>query len=325
VSFNNIYGHDKNKEYFKKIFESKKISHSYIFDGVEGIGKKLFAMNLIKTIMCKNEDFISCEICNSCKKINHMNHPDVMIIEPDGNSIKNNQVKEFQKFLSYKPNESKYKIVIINDSNKMTLSSQNTILKILEEPPEYGIIIFISNNSNNLLETIKSRSQIIKFKKLLNDEVQSFLISELKLSNDKAVSIALFSDGIINKAYQAYENSEFLEIRERIIDYSNQLIFNDKINAIKGIAYLNKEKDNILLIFDIMIGWIRDILIVQATSNYDIVLNKDKSELIKKNSYKLVDKNLVIVIEKINQTINDLDNNINYKLAIDNLILNIIE
>jgi len=262
-------------------------------------------MNLIKTIMCKNEEFISCEICNSCKKINHMNHP--------------------QKFLSYKPNESKYKIVIINDSNKMTLSSQNTILKILEEPPEYGIIIFISNNSNNLLETIKSRSQIIKFKKLLNDEVQSFLISELKLSNDKAVSIALFSDGIINKAYQAYKNSEFLEIRERIIDYSNQLIFNDKINAIKGIAYLNKEKDNILLIFDIMIGWIRDILIVQTTSNYDIVLNKDKSELIKKNSYKLVDKNLVSVIEKINQTINDLDNNINYKLAIDNLILNIID
>jgi len=325
VSFDNIYGHGKNKEYFKKIFESKNISHSYIFDGVEGIGKKLFATTLAKTVMCKNGKFISCEICNSCKKINHMNHPDIMIIEPDGNSIKNNQIKEFQKFLSYKPNESKYKIVIINDSNKMTSSSQNTILKILEEPPEHAIIIFISNNSNNLLETIKSRSQIIKFRKLLNDEIHLFLVNELKVSNEKAVSIVLFSDGIINKAYQAYENNEFLEIREKVINYSNQLIFNDKINAIKGIEYLNKEKDNILLIFDIMISWIRDILIVQTTNNYDIVINKDKSELIKKNSYKLIDKNLVIIIEKINQTIKDLDNNINYKLAIDNLILNIIE
>ncbi|MDM8535075.1 DNA polymerase III subunit delta', partial [Clostridiaceae bacterium HSG29] len=249
MSFKNIYGHSKNKNYFKKIFESNKLSHSYIFDGVEGIGKKLFAMNLIKTIMCKNEKFISCEICSSCKKINHMNHPDVMIIEPDGNSIKNKQVKEFQIFLNYKPNESKSKVVIINDSNKMTLSSQNTILKILEEPPEYAIIIFISSNSNNLLETIKSRSQIIKFNKLSNDEIQSFLTNELKISNQKAVSIALFSDGIINKAYQAYEKDDFLEIREKTIEYSNQLIFNDKINAIKGIQYLNNEKDNILLIF----------------------------------------------------------------------------
>ena len=325
MSFNNIYGHSGNISFFKRVFELKQLSHSYIFEGPEGIGKQLFAINLAKSIMCKNTAFDSCEKCVICTKINNMNHPDLMIVQPDGNSIKNSQVKEFQNFLSYKPNESENKIVIINDSNKMTISAQNSILKILEDPPEYVVIVFISNNSNNLLETIKSRCQVIRFNKLKIDDICKFLINEYEVLEKEAFSIALFSDGIISKAFFAYKNSVFLDMREKVIDYSNQLLLNNKINAIKGIDYLNNEKDNILLIFDIMLSWIRDILIVQNSNNYDIVINKDKNELIKKISYKLADKNLIFIIEMINQTIKDLNNNVNYKLAIDNLILNIIE
>lgn len=325
MSFKNIYGHNKNIDFYKSIIRDNRLSHSYIFNGVEGIGKKLFSTNLSKAILCKELKEDACEKCTSCKKINHGNHPDLIILEPDGKSIKNRQIKEFQEFLSYMPNESEKKIVIINDSNTMTTSAQNTILKILEEPPSYALIILITSNLNSLLDTIKSRCQIINFNKLDIDIVNDFLINEYDLKKEDANAIALFSNGIIKKASLAYENDKFLDLREKVIEFSNYILFNDKIKVLSNLNFLIDEKESIDLIFQIMTSWLRDILIVQSTNNYDIVINKDKEELIKKISYRVVDRNIVDIIDKINKTIKDLNRNVNYKLAIDYLILNIIE
>jgi DNA polymerase-3 subunit delta' len=325
VSFKNVYGHKEVIDFFQKVIKNNNLSHSYVFDGLKGIGKKHFAINLSKTIFCKNNTLDACEVCDQCKKINHGNHLDFLIIEPDGSSIKNEQIKNFQEFLSYKPNESKKKIVIINDSNLMTVSAQNTILKILEEPPAYALIIFISQNSNKLLETIQSRCQIIRFNPLKKSIIENYLMKEEGLDREGAEFIANFSNGNFSKAYKAAGNKEFLEIRNEIIDYTNELLLNKKIKSIQGIEIFQKNKKDIELIFDIMIGWIRDILIVQRTNDYDIVMNRDKIDRIKKQAYRLVDRDLVSIIQLIEETIKNIEMNVNFKLAIDHLVLEIIQ
>lgn len=325
MSFNQIYGHKENKDKFNTLLENNRVSHSYIFDGVDGIGKRFFAINLVKALLCENKENDACEVCSSCKKINSFNHPDLKIIEPDGNSIKNEQIKEFRKFLNYKPNESDRKIIIIDNSEKLTISSQNTILKVLEEPPEYALIIFITNNVNLLLDTVKSRCQFIKFNRLKNDEIIKFLLNEKNVSNDDAKIISVFSDGVVYKAISALESEDFINLREKVINYSNSILFSDKINSIKGINFLNKEKDNISVIFDIMIIWFRDIVIFKNTNNIETIINKDKKEMIKKNAYRLIDKDIVKMITLINDSIEMLAMNMNYKLVIDNLIINMIE
>lgn len=325
MSFNQVYGHQEVIDFFQNVIKNDNLSHSYIFDGLKGIGKKHFAINLSKAIFCKNNKLDACEICDQCKKINHGNHLDFLMIEPDGSSIKNDQIKSFQEFLSFKPNESNKKIVIINDSNLMTVSAQNTILKILEEPPAYALIIFISQNSNRLLETIQSRCQIIRFNPLKKSIIEKYLINVHKLDQKSAEFIANFSNGNFSKAHKAAEDQEFLEIRNQIIDYTNDLLLNKKIKSIQGIEIFQKNKKNIELVFDIMIGWIRDILIVQRTNDYDIVMNRDRIDSIKKHAYRLVDRDLVRIIELIEETIKNIEMNVNFKLAIDHLVLEIIQ
>lgn len=325
MSFNEVYGHKEVIEFFQNVIKNDNLSHSYIFDGLNGIGKKHFAINLSKAIFCKNNILDACEICDQCKKINHGNHLDFLMIEPDGSSIKNEQIKSFQEFLSFKPNESKKKIVIINDSNLMTVSAQNTILKILEEPPAYALIIFISQNSNKLLETIQSRCQIIRFNPLKKSIIEKYLMNMHNVDQEAAEFIANFSNGNFSKAHKAVEDQEFLEIRNQIIDYTNELLLNKKIKSIQGIEIFQKNKKNIELIFDIMIGWIRDILIVQRTNDYDIVMNRDKIDSIKKHAYRLVDRDLVKIIQLIEETIKNIEMNVNFKLAIDHLVLEIIQ
>ncbi|MGM0378789.1 MAG: ATP-binding protein [Bacillota bacterium] len=325
MSFDQIYGHKKNIQLFKKKLKNNSISHSYIFEGKEGIGKKLFAINLIKAILCKNNIENPCEECISCQKINHLNHPDIKIIKPDGNSIKNKQIKDFQNFLRFKPNESEYKFILIDDSEKLTKSAQNTILKVLEEPPDYAKILFITKNVNILLDTIISRGQVINFKPLNDKEISKYINENYKISTEKQNMIKIFSNGIVKNVQKAIDSKDFINLRNETIEYCNQLLYNQIINSIKGINFLKENKEQIDLIFEIMILWFRDLMIYKVNNNKDLIINKDKLDIIEKEVYKLADKNLIKIIENIQKAKQNLEKNINFKLVIDYLILNTID
>ena len=137
--FSDIIGNDKLKKELIHSVETNKTSHSYLFIGTEGIGKKLIAEEFAKMLLAVKDT---------------ENSPDFSIIEPDGNSIKIEQIREFQKKVSEKPIISNKKVYIINDSDKMTVEAQNCLLKTLEEPPEFVTIILIGSNENSFLSTI---------------------------------------------------------------------------------------------------------------------------------------------------------------------------
>ena len=140
--FENISGNEKNKELLKKIIDTNNIAHSYMFVGKDSIGKLLFAKEFAKAILCL-EGNKSCNKCKSCIEFNTNNNPDFNILEPEGNSIKIDQIRELTKKVYEKPVVSNRKVYIINDSNYMTKEAQNSLLKTLEEPPEYITIILI--------------------------------------------------------------------------------------------------------------------------------------------------------------------------------------
>ena len=186
MSFNKIIGHENHIEYLKNAIINNKLSHAFIFEGIDGIGKRLIGINLAKAVFCETQSGNACGLCRSCIKMDHNNHPDYMMIEPDGKTIKNAQIETFQEFAMIKPYDSNYKVVIIKDAEKMNASSQNRILKTLEEPPEYVVIILITNNSESLLPTVVSRCQIIKYNGLTNQQIKNYLIEKFDLSHDQA-------------------------------------------------------------------------------------------------------------------------------------------
>ena len=243
--FENIIGNEKNKELLNQIIRTNNIAHSYMFIGKESIGKMLFAKEFAKAILCIN-DSKPCGDCKSCIEFESSNNPDFEIIEPDGNNIKIEQIRELIKKVYEKPIVSNKKVYIINDSNLMTKEAQNSLLKTLEEPPEYVTIILIASNENLFLPTIKSRCTKIMFRKLTDSELKTILerkynkldIQELMLKiADGSVNKAVSLDGkeeLYNKVNRIYSSLENVNIIELI--NSKEDIFKDKEDLLARLA-----------------------------------------------------------------------------------------
>ncbi len=163
--FENIIGNDNAKESLIQAIKNDKISHSYLFVGPSGIGKKMIATEFAKSII----------------KVQYEN-PDFLIIEPNGNSIKIEQIRELQKRIQEKPIISDKKVFIINDADLMTTEAQNCLLKTLEEPPEFATIILIGTNENSFLVTIKSRCMMIHFVKIEDDKIKKYIEEKYHIS-----------------------------------------------------------------------------------------------------------------------------------------------
>lgn len=292
--FNNILGNDKIKELLTNSVKNNKISHSYLFIGIEGIGKKLIAKEFAKMILCIDENKY-CGSCKSCIEFDTDNNPDFKIIEPDGNSLKIEQIREFQSKVAEKPIISNKKVYIINDSDKMTTEAQNCLLKTLEEPPEFVTIILIGSNENAFLSTIKSRCMILHFNKIQDDEIKRFLEENYQNKVNSKIMLDAFQ-GSIGKALQIQDKQEEYEKIEKII-YS--LEDKDKIDILKMSEPIYKAKEEKFDILDYM-----NIVFINLAK--------------KSNKY----AQCINIVEDAKKR---LQSNANYDMCIDNMLLKLWE
>lgn len=258
--FDKILGNDKIKKQLKQAVCLNKTSHSYLFVGTSGIGKKMIAKEFAKMILCESKDEEKyCNNCKSCIEFDSNNNPDFSIISPDGNSIKIDQIRQIQKKIIEAPIISKNKVYIIDDADLMTTEAQNCLLKTLEEPPEFVTIILIGSNENNFLSTIKSRCTIIKFQKIENEEVKDFLNNNYGISNISEEMLDIFGGSIgkaidlkdkqelFSKIIEIIENIKLLELPDILkkadIIYKSQEDKNEILEAINVILFKNSKKD----------------------------------------------------------------------------------
>ena len=301
MSFENIIGNKKIKSEFIDNIKNNTLSHSYLFVGQEGIGKKLFAKELAKMALCLNNKTEN-DNCSSCVKFDSGNNPDFVLIEPDGNSIKIAQIREMQENVYTKSIVSRKKVFIINDSDKMTEEAQNSLLKTLEEPPEYIMIILITANENKLLNTIKSRCLKISFNNLETSDLISY-INSVQGMQVPCENLLKMCNGSIGKLMKVNENLE----EYNAVESTTNNFLNGKIpNVVKmlsqfEILYKSKEVINDLLDYMIVII-------------YEYI-NKSKD-------YRAKFLNLIAIIE---DTKNRIVLNNNYDMCIDNLLLKMWE
>lgn len=294
MMFENIIGNDKIKELLLNSINLGKTSHSYLFIGIEGIGKRIIAKEFAKNVLCNSKQK-DCNNCKSCIEFKTNNHPDFKIIEPDGNSIKIEQIRYMQKKIQEKPIISAKKVYIINDSDKMTKEAQNCLLKTLEEPPEYAIIILIGANESNFLSTIKSRCMILRFSKIENNELKNFIESKFQIKNIDENILEMYQ-GSIGKASSSINK---VELYTQIKDVINSLEDRDIIDIINMSNIIYKSKENIFEILE----YINVLLIKKA-----------------KNNFKYTN-----CIEIVENTKKRLKQNANYDMCIDNMLFNIYE
>ena len=292
--FDKIIGNDKIKEMLYKSVKDKKTSHSYLFVGIEGIGKKEIAKEFAKMLLCISDNKY-CNTCKSCIEFDSNNNPDFLYIEPEGNSVKIEQIRYIQRKIQEKPIISNKKVYIINDADKMTTEAQNCLLKTLEEPPEYSTIILIGSNENMFLSTIKSRCMIIHFSKIEDEKIRKYLEEKYELKDISTNMLEMFQ-GSIGKAILLKDKKEQYEKIELIIKSISQKSIIDILNM-SEILYKSKEE-----IFDIL-EYINVILIKLAKTDYEYIK----------------------CINIVEETKTRLKQNANYDMSIDNMLFNMWE
>ena len=292
--FENIIGNTNIKTVLEKSIKQNKLSHSYLFVGIQGIGKKMIATEFAKMILCLDDNKY-CNHCKSCIEFDTNNNPDFVLISPDENNIKIEQIRDIQKRIQEKPIISEKKVYIIDNADLMTTEAQNCLLKTLEEPPEFAVIILIGSNSNTFLPTIKSRCTIMNFNKISDEEMTKYLREKCDVKNIDQNMLYMYQ-GSIGKALELKEKQEEYKNIENIINNIDRYDLIDFINNAE-ILYKSKEEINDIL----------DYINV-------ILFNKSKDEYLYTNCIQIVEN-----------TKKRLKQNANYDMSIDNMLFNIWE
>ena len=175
--FKDILGHEQIKEHFQNAAAIGKVSHAYILSGEAGMGKKTLANAFAMTLLCEEEGKEPCMHCHACKQVLSGNHPDLIYVthEKPASMGVDDIREQINDTIMVRPYSSQYKIYIVDEAQKLSVQAQNALLKTIEEPPAYGIILLLTTNAASMLETILSRSIVLNMKPVESEAFTSYM------------------------------------------------------------------------------------------------------------------------------------------------------
>ena len=284
--FNNIIGHEHQKYLLTRAANEDMVSHAYLFSGPEGVGKKLTALEFAKALNCKSDPKSPPDVecgCGSCSKVARGIHPDVVLVEYEGvNDIKVDQIREgVEDKLFLKPFEGSFKVVIVDESERMNRSAQNAFLKTLEEPPPDSVIILVTSRETALLPTIRSRCQIVRFSPLPTESIVKILEKETQLSESDLELSSRLSEGSPGLA---------LEFDKDLIDWRKELLL-----KISGLDYRSasevseladsmptestpEDSRKLRLAVEFISLWLRDLIMIKIGADKEFLTHTDIME-----------------------------------------------
>ena len=324
ANFKDIIGQESIKKHLQTAIKTGNLSHAYIINGEYGSGRQTIASALAKTIQCqsKTDDTDACGVCTSCKQAESHNHPDIKYITHDKTSISVNDIRQqLNNDISIKPYSSEYKIYIIPDANKMTEQAQNALLKTIEEPPVYAIIILLTENCDSLLPTIRSRCVTLTMNPVEKDKICTYLENKFQLEPEQAQIAANYCQGNIGKAIRFASSSDFIEMKNQVLKLLKNLDSMDIASIIDTIKEFSTHKNDINDYLDLMLLWYRDVLMFKVTKDANLLLYSDEYSAISEQATKRDYENIENIIAAIDKAKVRLKANVNFDVTIELMIL----
>lgn len=309
MGFEMILGQESAKRFIQNSIEKDRVSHAYLFEGPSGIGKKTFAIEFAK-LLTGDE--------------NIENSPDISLLHPDGASFKISQIRQMCHDIIIRPYGPK-KVYILDESDKMTLQAQNSLLKSLEEPPSYSVIILLAKSSSMLLPTIISRCEKVKFSPLAPAHIQKYLVENKGISCERAHVLAAFSKGILSRALNLIESEDFGILREKSEKLIEVLLSGSAVDTISALSYIEKHKEQVDEIIDTSVAYFRDIMISLKCDGADMLINRDRKEFIETMAKKFSFFQISKIIEIMEESRLKLRSNCNFSITMQVMFVNIQE
>lgn len=329
MDFRSIYGHEHIIEHLKTAIVEDQISHAYIFYGEDESGKMMLAEAFAQNILCETnkmdrEDRDTCNLCRSCLQVKSHNHPDMIYITHEKASIGVDDIRtQLNSDIMIKPYQSNRKVYIIDEAEKMTEGAQNALLKTIEEPPSYAIILLLVNNITALLPTILSRCVQLNLRPVAKDTIKGLLMSKYHTPDYLADISATFSSGNVGKAIQFATSEEFGQMKATVVSLASKIFELHAYEIMDKIKELVDVKPKITDYLDLCIMWYRDVLIYKATENEKALLFKDEIRSIGQQARELSYERIEGIMKAIDQAKVRLKANVNFDIVMEMMLLTI--
>lgn len=327
AEFKDIVGQEQIKEHLQGALSSGKISHAYIINGEKSSGKEFIAKVFAMALQCENNKENPCQECHSCKQALSDNQPDIIkVMHEKPNTISVDDIRaQINNDVAIKPYSSPYKVYIINEAEKMTVQAQNAILKTLEEPPEYAVILLLTSNVNSLLPTILSRCVVLNMKPVADELVRKYLMEQMQIPDYKAEVCVAFARGNIGKARSLASSEDFENVKNEalsLLKYIQDMELHEIVAAIKKIGDYKLEINDYL---DIMAIWYRDVLLFKATRDVNHLVFREEIQALRRVAQRSSYEGIEEIIEALEKAKNRLNANVNFDLTMELLLLSIKE
>lgn len=327
AGFHDIVGQEQIREHLQNALETHKVSHAYIINGEKSSGKEFIARIFAMALQCEREGVEPCNECHSCRQALSDNQPDIIRVthEKPGTISVDDIRTQVNNDVAIKPYSSRYKVYIINEAEKMTPQAQNAILKTLEEPPEYAVILLLVSNLNTLLPTILSRCVVLNMKPVRDELVKNYLMEQMQVPDYKADVCVAFARGNLGKAKALASSEEFENVKNEalgLLKYIQDMEIPEIIAAIKKMGEFKLETSDYL---DILAIWYRDVLLFKATTDASHLVFREEIQAIRKVAGRCSYEGIENVIQALDKAKKRLDANVNFDLVMELLFLEMKE
>lgn len=327
AGFKDIVGHEQIIEHLKTAIEMGKVSHAYILNGPDLSGKMMIAEAFARALLCEKQDPDGCGECRSCRQSDDRNNPDIIYVKHDKpNTISVDDIRtQLNNDIVIKPYSNQYKIYIVDEAEKMNQQAQNALLKTIEEPPAYAVIMLLTTNADSFLQTIRSRCITLNLKSVKNDVIKSYLMTEKKIPDYQADVCAAFAQGVVGKAIKLASSDDFNELKESALSLIKRLDDIDLYEMGEAIKQISDYKLQVQDYFDLITVWYRDVLYMEATNDVNGLIFKDEVYDIKKQASKHSYHGIETIIEALDKAKLRINANVNFDLVIELLLMTIKE
>ena len=327
ANYSDIIGHEDIVKHFKSSIELGKISHAYILNGEKGSGKKTLAAVVAKSLQCESGEADPCGTCKSCLQAESGNQPDIIwVTHEKPNVISVDEIRtQILNDIELKPYSSRYKIYIVPDAQLMNTQAQNAILKTLEEPPEYAIIMLLTNNVDKFLPTIISRCIVLNFRPVEPLHMVDYLVNQIGIDREKARFCTDFAQGNLGKAVRLAISPDYNEIKEDSLRLLRRIQDMDMDEIIQAVRNMGKYKLDITDYIDIMTMWFRDLLMVKISKSPNKLIFKDEFSVMKKQASHVSYEGLEEILQALDKLKIRLEANVNFDIAMELMLLTMKE
>lgn len=323
AGFEDIKGQDNVIMHFKNAIKLNKISHAYIINGEQGMGKKMMAKAFSMTLQCEKKGETPCMECHSCRQALTGNNPDIRwVTHEKANVISVEEIRtQINSDVQIKPYSNEYKIYIIDEAAKMNTAAQNAILKTIEEPPSYVIIVLLTDNKDMLLSTILSRCVAMDLRPVRKDIVEKYLVERAGIVDYRAKEVSSFAGGNIGKAIKMAASDDFYHLKENVVNIAKNVGRMTVADMNAAIKEMSAYKDNISEYIDLLLVWYRDILLIKSGADNEKIVFNDNIGQIKKQAEVISFEAIENVLEELDGVKGKLKINVNFELIMELLLI----